>query len=63
MLGLADRGLVFDLLEALMAGRAPEVLAILDQAHERGADAGLLLQDLLGLTHTLSRLRAAPTYG
>ena len=60
MLGLADRGLVFDLLEALMAGRAPDVLAILDQAHERGADAGLLLQDLLGLTHTLSRLRAAP---
>jgi DNA polymerase-3 subunit gamma/tau len=60
MLGLADRGLVFDLLEALMAGRAPEVLAILDQAHERGADAGLLLQDLLGLTHMLSRLRASP---
>ncbi len=60
MLGLADRGLIFDLLEALMAGRAPEVLAILDQAHERGADAGLLLQDLLGLTHVLSRLKASP---
>jgi DNA polymerase-3 subunit gamma/tau len=60
MLGLADRGLIFDLLEAMMAGRAPEVLAILDQAHERGADAGLLLQDLLGLTHMLSRLRASP---
>ncbi len=60
MLGLADRGLVFDLLEGLMAGRAAEVLAILDQAHERGADAGLLLQDLLGLTHVLSRLKASP---
>jgi DNA polymerase III subunit gamma/tau len=60
MLGLADRGLVFDLLEALMAGRAAEVLAILDQAHERGADAGLVLQDLLALTHVLSRLRASP---
>jgi DNA polymerase-3 subunit gamma/tau len=60
MLGLADRGLVFDLLEALMAGRAPEVLTILDQAHERGADAGLLLQDLLGLTHVLSRIRGSP---
>jgi DNA polymerase-3 subunit gamma/tau len=60
MLGLADRGLVFDLLESAMAGRAPEVLTILDQAHERGADAGLLLQDLLGLTHVLSRLRASP---
>jgi DNA polymerase-3 subunit gamma/tau len=60
MLGLADRGLVFDLLESVMAGRAPEVLATLDQAHERGADAGLLLQDLLGLTHVLSRLKASP---
>jgi DNA polymerase-3 subunit gamma/tau len=60
MLGLADRGLVFDLLEALMAGRPAAVLAILDQAHERGADAGLLLQDLLALTHVLSRLKASP---
>ncbi len=60
MLGLADRGLVFDLLESLMAGRPPEVLAILDQAHERGADAGLLLQDLLALAHVLSRLKASP---
>ncbi|MBW4022492.1 MAG: DNA polymerase III subunit gamma/tau [Proteobacteria bacterium] len=60
MLGLADRGLVFDLFEALMAGRPAEVLAILDRAHERGADAGLLLQDLLALAHVLSRLRASP---
>jgi DNA polymerase-3 subunit gamma/tau len=60
MLGLADRGLVFDLLESLMAGRPAEVLGILDQAHERGADAGLLLQDLLALTHVLSRLKASP---
>ncbi len=60
MLGLADRGLVFDLLEALMAAQPAEVLAILDQAHERGADAGLLLQDLLALTHVLSRLKASP---
>lgn len=60
MLGLADQGLVFDLLEHVMAGRAPQVLAILDQTHERGADAGLVLQDLLALTHLLSRLKASP---
>ncbi|GAB0119287.1 DNA polymerase III subunit gamma/tau [Acidisoma sp. 7E03] len=60
MLGLADQGLVFDLLEHVMAGRAPQVLAILDQAHERGADASLVLQDLLALTHLLSRLKASP---
>lgn len=60
MLGLADQGLVFDLFERIMTGDAAAVLAALDQAHERGADAGLVLQDLLSLTHSLSRLKAAP---
>ena len=60
MLGLADQGLIFDLFEHLMAGRAPEVLAALDRAHERGADAGLVLQDLLAICHLLSRMKAAP---
>jgi DNA polymerase-3 subunit gamma/tau len=60
MLGLADQGLIFDLFEHLMAGRVPEVLAALDRAHERGADAGLVLQDLLAICHLLSRMKAAP---
>lgn len=60
MLGLADQGLVFDLFERIMTGDAASVLAALDQAHERGADAGLVLQDLLALTHNLSRLKASP---
>ncbi len=60
MLGLADRGLVFDLLDAVMAGRPAAALAITDQAHERGADLGLMLADLLELIHTVSRLKAVP---
>ena len=60
MLGLADRGAVFDLMEAVMAGDPAAALAITAQAHERGADLGLLLGDLLELTHTLTRLRAIP---
>ncbi len=60
MLGLADRGLVFDLLDAVMAGRPAAALAITDQAHERGADLGLMLADLLELVHTVSRLKAIP---
>ena len=60
MLGLADRVVVFDLFEALMAGRPADVLAITDRAHAHGADLGVLLQDLLDLVHTLSRLRAVP---
>ena len=60
MLGLADRGLVFDLLEAVMAGQPRKALEITDLAHERGADMGLVLQDLLELLHTVTRLKAIP---
>jgi DNA polymerase III subunit gamma/tau len=60
MLGLADRSAVFDLLEAVMAGRPAEALAITDRVYERGADLGLLLQDLLELLHTLTRLKSVP---
>ncbi|HEX7388667.1 MAG TPA: DNA polymerase III subunit gamma/tau, partial [Acidiphilium sp.] len=60
MLGLADRGFVFDLIEAVAAGKPVEALGVMDRAHERGADPVLLMQDLLGLAHTLSRLKALP---
>jgi len=60
MLGMADRGIVFDLMEAVMAGRPADALAITDRAYALGADLGALLGDLLDLTHTLSRLKAIP---
>jgi DNA polymerase-3 subunit gamma/tau len=58
MLGLADREAVFDLMEAVMSGRPAAALAITDSAFERGADLGVMLQDLLDLTHTLTRLKS-----
>jgi DNA polymerase-3 subunit gamma/tau len=60
MLGLADRAAVYDLLEAVMTGRPAEALAITDRAYECGADLGLMLQDLLELVHTISRLKSVP---
>ena len=60
MLGLADRFMVFDLLEAVMDGDVAGALAILDRAHEVGADPLAMLQDLADLTHLLTRFRAAP---
>jgi DNA polymerase-3 subunit gamma/tau len=60
MLGLADRGLLFDLLEGCFRGDIAAVLDAMDRGHERGADAGVVLADLLELTHTLTRLRAVP---
>jgi DNA polymerase-3 subunit gamma/tau len=60
MLGLADREAVFDLMEAVMSGKPAAALAITDRAYERGADLGALLQDLLDLLHTVTRLKSVP---
>jgi DNA polymerase-3 subunit gamma/tau len=61
MLGLADRALVFDLLDAVMAGQPRQALQITERAYERGADLGTMLQDLLELVHTVTRLKSVPT--
>jgi DNA polymerase III subunit gamma/tau len=60
MLGVADRGVVFDLMEAVLEGRAADALAVTDRAHMLGADLGAMLGDLLELTHILSRLKTVP---
>jgi DNA polymerase-3 subunit gamma/tau len=60
MLGLADRGLAFDLLEHLARGRIAEALALYADMHQGGADALALTQDLLELTHALTRLKVVP---
>ncbi|MEA2731922.1 MAG: polymerase subunit gamma/tau [Acetobacteraceae bacterium] len=60
MLGLADREAVFELMDAVMAGKPAAALAITDKAYERGADLGTLLQDLLELLHTVTRLKSVP---
>jgi DNA polymerase-3 subunit gamma/tau len=60
MLGQADRDAVFDLMEAVMGGKPAAALAITDRAYERGADLGTVLQDLLELLHTVTRLKSIP---
>ncbi len=60
MLGLADRTLVLDLMEAVMAGDIATALGLMDRGHEQGADPGVVLADLLDLTHTLTRLASVP---
>ncbi len=60
MLGLADRQIVFDLMDAVAAGDVQAALAVTDRAHEFGADLGIVLTDLLELVHMLTRLRSVP---
>jgi DNA polymerase-3 subunit gamma/tau len=60
MLGIADRTQLFELYEAVMAGRAAEVLGQLRRMYEAGADPIVVLQDLLDLTHWLTRCKLTP---
>ncbi|MCW5735109.1 MAG: DNA polymerase III subunit gamma/tau [Enhydrobacter sp.] len=63
MLGLADRSRVMDLFEKTMRGDAPAVVAGLGEMHDAGADPVAILQDMLELTHWVTRLKVAPEAG
>jgi DNA polymerase-3 subunit gamma/tau len=60
MLGIADRTQLFELYEAVMAGKAAEALGQLRRMYEAGADPIVVLQDLLDLTHWLTRCKLTP---
>jgi len=60
MLGLADRSRVLELFEKVMRGDATAVVAALGEMHDSGADPVVVLQDLLELTHWVTRLKVAP---
>ncbi|HEY4163918.1 MAG TPA: DNA polymerase III subunit gamma/tau [Dongiaceae bacterium] len=60
MLGIADRTQLFELYDAVMAGRAAEALDQLRGMYEGGADPIVVLQDLLDLTHWLTRIKLTP---
>ena len=60
MLGLADRTITFDLLDAVMKGDADTALRTLGQQYAAGADPAAVLEDMLELTHWLTRIKVVP---
>ncbi len=60
MLGLADRGRVLDLFEAIMAGDAARALDELGAQYADGADPVAVLRDLAEITHWLSVISITP---
>ena len=60
LLGLADRTQVFDLFEALMRGRAAQALELIATLYRDGADPIAIIEDLLDLTHWLTRVKTVP---
>ena len=59
MLGLADRNRVLDLYENIMRGEIKKALASLGDLYERGSEPEALVQDLLEISHWLTRLKVA----
>ena len=60
MLGLGDRVQLLELLAAVLDGKAGEVLDRYQELYALGADPAALAQDLLEITHWLSRLKIRP---
>jgi DNA polymerase III subunit gamma/tau len=60
MLGLADRSRVLDLFEHLARGAIKEALADMAELYELGTEPEAVLQDLLEISHWLTRIKVAP---
>lgn len=60
MLGLVDRSVTFDLFEALQKGDSDAAMGYLDALYKAGADPLMVLQDLLELTHYLTKVKVSP---
>ena len=61
MLGLADRGRVFDLFDLVMQGKLPEALGEFEMQYNLGADPIVILADLAELTYRLTRMKFVPS--
>ncbi|MEM8833872.1 MAG: DNA polymerase III subunit gamma/tau [Pseudomonadota bacterium] len=62
MLGLADRAIVLDLLEHVLKGETEASLKVMDDLYDKGADPSVVIQDMLELSHLLTKYRAVPNY-
>ncbi len=59
MLGLADRGRIYDLLDAVFGGDPKAVLEGLESLHNDGADPVQIVSDLAEAVHAATRIKAA----
>ncbi len=60
MLGLADRGRVLGLFERLAQGDLKGALEVLGELYDLGTEPEAVLQDLLEISHWLTRIKVAP---
>ncbi len=59
MLGLADINLIFKVFDNLVSGKTLEIVKDLKELYNIGADPSLIIQDLLELTHSITKAKIA----
>jgi DNA polymerase-3 subunit gamma/tau len=59
MLGLADRGRIFDLVELMLGGKPGPAILALEALHKDGAEPQQVLADLADSVHIATRIRIA----
>jgi len=60
MLGLADRGKIFDLLDHIFQGNAIKALKIYNELHQAGADIIMIFDEMLNAVHFITEIKIAP---
>ena len=60
MLGLADRGKIFDLMDAILKGDAKLSLEIYNKIYQSGADVVMIFDEMLKVTHFLTQIKISP---
>ena len=60
MIGLADKGSLFELYELLMKGDMPATLKAVQKQYDLGTDPLTLTTDLMDLTHWLTQIKITP---
>ena len=60
MLGLADRGKIFDLLDYIFQGNAIKALQIYNELHQAGADIIMIFDEMLNAVHFITEIKIAP---
>ena len=60
MLGIADRGKIFELLENILKGNATEAINIYHSLHKSGADVIMIFDELLNAVHFITQLKINP---
>tara|TARA_Y100000768_G_scaffold378352_1_gene352684 strand:- start:2550 stop:4235 length:1686 start_codon:yes stop_codon:yes gene_type:complete len=60
MLGLADRGKIYDLLSHITKGQASESLVVFRDLYNSGADILMIFEELLNAVHSITQIKISP---